>query len=160
MGVVGPTPITPHASSALLMSALIYTQMEVRAKKGDGWAGKIISDDVRLGRRRNGLCCDDAGAAPKAGQPTESMLECRQPLCGATVPQRRGEKEWSIIIEESHSGEVVISITIFLVSYLDSPLQPHLTVSSVLVTRAKSNIQLLNSLNNDSYSLAVCVRVS
>lgn len=71
------------------MSALIYTQMEVHDKKGDGWEGKIISDDVRLGQRRNGLCCDDAGAAPKASQPTESMPECRQPLCGATVPQRR-----------------------------------------------------------------------
>lgn len=87
------------------MSALIHTQMEARAEKGDGWAGEIISDDVRLGRRRNGLCCDDAGAAPKAGQPTESTAACRQPLGGATVPQRRAiickEKEWSIIIKES-----------------------------------------------------------
>lgn len=132
--MVGPTPITPHASSALLMSALIYTQMEVRAKKGDGRAGKIISDDVRLGQRRNGLCCDDAGAAPKAGQPTESMPECRQPLCGATVPQRRAtiykcsEGEG---MEHHYRREDVISISIYLVSYLDSPLQPHLTVSSV-----------------------------
>lgn len=100
-------------------------------------------------------------------RPVSPRSRCRSVVSPSVVPQsRRGElssvnvkreKEWSIIIEESHSGEVVISISIFLVSYLDSPLQPHLTVSSVLVTQAKSNIQLLNSLNNDSYSLTVCM---
>lgn len=72
---------------------------------------------------------------------------------------------WKLVSPQKHNSlhdhpAMLENLSVF---HLDSPVQPHLSVPStdlrlntVLTTQAKSNIQLLHSLNNDSYA-SLCV---